>query len=1374
MTKIRNIIQINSGYTSYVNLYEDYYDIAKNRGRMERYKPIAAHRQAFEKAAKALNPLDRRFYFLSGSYGTGKSHLLLMIANYFANPSDVPEIETFFKNYESSQRDVLLKPSEALQERSAASLKEARKSGRFLVALCRYDLNLDFEGAIIRALEEALEHDHSEILIDSHYREALRKINEWNKSSNKTHFMTDLESALNRLYPDWTINDLVEGLEHYNDQAFNTFKVCFKDVTSVDFIYTRDNLRDIISDFLKNPKFQEQYKGILILYDEFGAAIDAGLANYSTLLSFAEYCANSSLDRGGDVIFVGSGHKSFRNHGQVGDLNAEVLEARVTEIGLQTQGMEDLIAAVVHPKKESSPWINEVQPKSYKFTNFTVDCNRLQLFNWLPAPKIANNIIQNIYPMHPFATYALIRLASEAGSDNRSVFKFFAPEFDTGEAGWINVQPFSYPWFIENHEIVEQGKLSLYTADLLVEYFKESLKASNTKLTDRVKTAVVNYEVTLRELNNFWIRKSQEELFEERDELLSRILKIMLVNEIVSNQETTITNTSQNIEFALDQNSPDEKNLVENRLKLLCDNGVIYFDQDKGIYELIRGDRKDVRRLVEQFKSNPDNRPQNLLSSFLELSTLRADEVILEAKDYNATYNEDKRLRVVFATPIMLTQEQVINGQAFSFFAALDLDRQSYIGKGNGYEGVAVYVFCETENDINAAKIVATKNDQKRVVIAIPRHPISVFDAIFTMKALQSDWFRAQAQDFGPYENADLHRIQTEAKSILNDAKSAYFNNAKVHWFGIRGTELPARENRRDDVANRMMLELFGAKRNNFGNFDFNKSHINISSSVKAVLKEAVEILCDLSQPIRINWSWSDNRGGIRYLRKCFVDHQALHYLSSEGDNRFFSAEKDVSKFRSALPAYAQLLEDLAKLEGKGPVNFTQFIKVYFEEFGQGEIAVTLMLLLARRYYGDGLRFKREPNILSNIQITGIDDILGLVQRQSPAAVILFEPVSAEDQAYFAKITQLFTNQPAPAGKIYSVSEAYQAIINWWGGLPIIARSLDHYGKDEKLLAEALSQARTKDPFQFIKRDLPLLLGQVPGEVLTTGKLLHIEVYLKQFKSFAEAILAEIEEQVLVKISEIFQSSTHLDVDIQEAMSNWYSGLSSSQTDLTSPHHTNDSKPLVLHHSYANIRELLFEKLPKAYGFGEIQAWLSNYVEPYAQKIQAGKQYIEQMTTLPPAMVIYEQPVSQHGNQVSYKGKLVMHAESVDGDGIIYYTEDGSDPTLASNPQRKQLISGDTLTIIGNRKVKIVVADERGSYSAVKTIDAIDELNKYKITRLPQPHLPSSDETINFIFPISKETAEITLDSLISELKNAGIYTDEDLIKLFDHIIAKR
>lgn len=429
MTKVRDIVQINSGYTSYVDLYDDYYDLVKNRGRMERYKPIAAHRLVFEKIANALNPRDRRFYFLSGSYGTGKSHLLLMLANYFASPSDVPELEKFFQNYEAAQSEVLLKPGETLKERKAASLKEARKSGRYLVAFSRYSLNLDLQGAVLRAIEDALKKDETNILLDSHYREALRRIKDWETRRNESRFFGDLEMAISHAFSDWTINDLIDGLERFDEQALKAFKQCFRAVTDSEFTYNKDNLRDIISDFLRNPAFKATYKGIVILYDEFGDGIDKGLVDYSTLLDFAQYCASSTMEKGGTVLFVGTGHKGFRNHGKIGDLNAETLEARVNEIGLQTQGMEDIIAAIVQPRKDSQEWNQQVQAQAAKFTWFSGECNRLRLFNWLPAPKIKNNIIQNIYPMHPLATFALLKLASEAGSDNRSVFKFFAPEF---------------------------------------------------------------------------------------------------------------------------------------------------------------------------------------------------------------------------------------------------------------------------------------------------------------------------------------------------------------------------------------------------------------------------------------------------------------------------------------------------------------------------------------------------------------------------------------------------------------------------------------------------------------------------------------------------------------------------------------------------------------------------------------------------------------------------------------------------------------------------------------------------------------------------------------------------------------------------------
>jgi hypothetical protein len=588
---------------------------------------------------------------------------------------------------------------------------------------------------------------------------------------------------------------------------------------------------------------------------------------------------------------------------------------------------------------------------------------------------------------------------------------------------------------------------------------------------------------------------------------------------------------------------------------------VLYLDKD--VYELIPSGRQDVDRLVNQYKANPDNHISNILLAFDEFVPLKRDEVFLEAKDYNATYSEDKRLKVLFTTPQALSEERTIDGFSHPFFASLEEERLSISNRSLGYEGVAVYVFCENENDIETARKWASKNDQERVVVAIPRNPTSVYEAELTLKALESDWFKKQAQDFSPFEKSQEKTIRDDANKVLSQVRSNYFSNSKVYWFGKSGGEIGVQETKRHDVANQLIQKLYENKRNTFGHNEFNKSHIRLSGNTLSVFKEAGDILCDLTQPIRVNWSWPDNRGGTKYLRKCFIEQQVLKIFTIEGDYRYLEPEKDIDKFRSAMPAYAHLLESIYALEANGEMNFNRFIKPYFDEFGQGEIAITLMMLLARRFFGDSVRFKREPNVLTNIPFTNTQDMLDLVQEKYPSAVILFEPVSDEDKSYFSKIVKLFSPSKLPAGNVYTISEAFQTAVAWWEEMPLINRSTAFYSEKHRPLAELFNQSKTKDPFVFVKYDLLERVGFEHNEVLTSDKIEHIVSYLKEFKVAAESVQKDIEGQILARVAEIFNMSSTLDVDLQEAFKNWYHSLSISQKDLLASYHNNDSKPLI-------------------------------------------------------------------------------------------------------------------------------------------------------------------------------------------------------------------
>ena len=1375
MSKIREVIKINSGYTSYVDLSSDffYFNEKLNFGRMERYMPIKAHRLAFEKIANALNPKDRRFYFLSGSYGTGKSHLCLMLGNYFAKQSNSLEMETFFKNYEISQKEVLLRPGEVLSEKPAIQLKANRKEGEFLVAICRYDLSLEFEGTILRAIEEAIEMKSISIELDTQYKEALRRIEGWEVKKSEKRFFNDFKTELEISHAGYSLASLDQDLKDTKESALNVFKQIYKVVTDTDFTFSKDNLQDILKDILTNENFKKNYKGIAIIYDEFGYALDANLVNLNRLHAFAQFCANSGLNHL-PVIFVGTGHKSFRNHGQVGDMvHYNTLKDRVNEIALQTEGMEDLISAIIYQKKDTSVWRNEVVPYSDNFSRLPVECKRLGIFNWLPAPKLKKNIIENIYPMHPLATYALLQMARDLGSDNRSVSKFFSPEFDEMEEGkWVNIQDHSYPWFIENNKIILNGQLKLYTTDLLVEYFKDSIESSNNNIVNRIRSAIADYQATLRSINSYIQTENKSKLFTEVDEFMYRILKVMLVNAVVSNEKIPIINTPDNIFFALDAVVQSDKNHIINRLDLLCNAGILYKNENK-VYEFKRSDVKDVKRMVKEYAANSQNHPTDALEKFLKFVPWGSDEQFLEAKDYNTTYNEDKRLKTEFVSVSALEQIFQVEGRNLNLFEKVDFNR-TMLGYGkDSYEGTALYVFCETKNAIEQAKKLIHKNNQDRVIIGIPKEPLEVSDDILTLMAVDYIQESKEIEGFGPHENVQMNEIRKAAKNNLERAKNNYFSNTNINWFWKEGKSLVLNDAKRYDPANKVMDKVFNEKRNTFQHTDFNKAHIKNEGIIRRIMGEAGNLLLDFTQNVCVDWTSPDNRGDKKYLRRCFVDNQVVRQVLIEGDKRYFDIEKNIKKFKNKLPAYDKILSDLDDLKGKGPKSCKRFFQTYFEEWGQSEIAITLMLLLARRFYGDSLRFKREEGALTDINIDNTEVAIELVTGKVPNAVLIFEEISKEEKDYFNLICQIFNKDGIKAGRVYGIDNAYKAIVSWWKSLPVISRSEEFFTDEYKPYVNTLNKAETKNPFIFVKYDILFLFNILKGEKITKDKLKAIKQKIEEFKKNASEVLGNKEKRLLAKIAELFNAKGILDIDIQDAIHDWYNDLDSYQKDPYSKFFNNESKIIIMRiNQLSNIRELLFKIYPESFGFGCVSDWARDSEIEYLTCLEKGKHHIEKnKSPVGDVSVEYENALKENGDTVRYKEILTIRITPQKKEDFIYYTDNGSDPS-DENSERKRYQLEEPLVIKGdNRIIRFVVCDKDGSYGKINKINVIDDTYPNQIKIPAQGTL--GDTTVNFVFPKDKEGVRSTMLSLFREIQKAKIISSEEFKILVKELLEK-
>jgi len=1372
MTKLKEILRIDSGYASYVNLQTEYFDEGMRRDRMERYRPITSHRLAFEKIANAINPLDKRFYFLSGSYGTGKSHLCLMLASYFAHQSDLSEMKVFFKNYEDAQNNVKKKPGEMLKDVTheqypASNLQARRNEGRYLVAICDFNRNLEFEGTILTAIEEAFAIEDKEIKLNSYYSQAIDKLESISGKPIEQFFL----KALQNDFSDWSIEKLINGLKEFSEPALSVFKNCFKTATTVDFTPDKANLNKIIEDITKSPEFMAKYKGIVILYDEFGYALDGKKVDLDRLHGFAEFCAGSAMTHL-PVIFVGTGHKTFPNHGDVGDsIHYSTLQARVNEIALQTQGMEDIIGAIVHPLKETDIWLDEVERNNQIFSQFTVDCQRLNLFTWLPSPVLKQNIIENIFPMHPLATYALLEMAKEVGSDNRSVFKFFSPEFSTGDEIFENADEYSFPWYVGRTDILTGSKINLYTADLLVDYFirQGSSGIESKKLTGKSKSAIANYDSTRRELLRYQQKDAKDKLFEEADATMHRMLKVMLIFDIISNDENQILSKHENICFALNAYSDTDKEAIKSRLDSLTKAGIIYRNPSQ-YYEFRRTDAVDIMSLLDDYKSDPENQPKDILDVFRNEIWSKNQFDFLEAKDYNLTYSEDKRLRVVALSFSELQQSKDFQGASLETFDYYEEIRKNIPFGKDFYEGTAIYVYCENLDQIERSRSLIRNNKQDRVFIGIPKNPLIFKEHIWNFLFVKQLKASKDYASFSTFELGELNKLETNTLSILNNLGENYFASNNITWYNKEGESIPTAKNKVYDIANVASKLLYKSTRNTAAHTDFNKSHITVSGGItQKIVAEACDLLSDQTKPVAIDTTWADNRGGAKYLKKLFVDKWVLIQTGSEGVIRYYQIASDVEKFKNTFPGYVWLIERLNNLEVEKPESFTELVKPLYDVYGLGEIAVTFFVMLARRHFSDSLTFRKEEHAISDIDFSNSLDIIDLVTRKYPRAIVISHSVSPEDKLYFQEMFSVF-GKSREAGKEYGINDVFAAIKEWWLSQPIFVKTIDNHGELEKQFVSLFNKIDTLGVFGFIKAELPALLDIDKDEKLTDKKRTKLITGIKRFKEICNDLLSERQKDILSKLRDVFGALGDTDEHIKDAIEIWYNSLDSKQKDSYSNFQTNETKGLIkVGTSLSNITQFIFGTLPEHYGFGILTDWNGNHEIAYIDKIISAKKLIDnnKVKVEAPLCIFKGGLVDEKNKKVEYSSNLDFDIEPPSGARFVFITDDGSDPT-SEKSGRKKISAKESITLIGNRKVRMVAEDFDGNYGEIITWDTYDTTQKVKITGNPDV---LGDIKVNFLFPKTKAELKVSLTSYLAMVEKQKIASKSEIKKILEDLL---
>ncbi len=309
-------------------------------------------------------------------------------------------------------------------------------------------------------------------------------------------------------------------------------------------------------------------------------------------------------------------------------------------------------------------------------------------YHELDAAWCQEYALEGCYPLHPAATFLLPRLAMRLASPEKTALSFFQDP----NAGGLQ-------YFLNNFAIEQpNGRLSLYTVDLLYSYFEKQLRAD-----PRMEQAFAELEKALAVSSNIPMAR--------------RLLRTVWLLQ-VGGQER-INTSPEHVVWALHLGDREQP-LAAKSLRALVDQKVLAFRERRFWFDfslerpslegLLRQNRRKIELEVDLL---------GLLESQVSSSPLRLTEI-------NRTYVTDRFVKTRFVLPDQLDQ---LVAQA----------RTKEPGPG-AYQGDLLLAYVVAQNPPERDQVaIQCQNElaHPRLVVGLPSQPINYVAMAHDIEALR-------------------------------------------------------------------------------------------------------------------------------------------------------------------------------------------------------------------------------------------------------------------------------------------------------------------------------------------------------------------------------------------------------------------------------------------------------------------------------------------------------------------------------------------------------------------------------------------------------------------------------------------------------------
>ncbi len=728
--KMRELVEVQGGFKPSVQLPGDFFDEQLNRHFVESYIPTQEILDIFMSLRDSLQPnSEQRASSFVGTYGTGKSDLMLMIANYVTRSSDDPLLAPFFERLRH------------LNHAQAEAIYKARLGkSPFLLVLLQADTAVTFSSFVLTGLADSLKAQSLEnLLTNTYYQAALKQIEEWKVGYPET--IKRLSEVLENDYGR-TLNQLKSDLKSSRgDSALQVFRPAAQKASGTPFQPTAviERPSEAFADVAKKVVANGEYSGIFVIADEFTHLLQklgesSTAADSKSIDNLAEAAVRSRENQLHFYVVSLQSFASAQGSTQVAQAALERSGGRFSQHELRSLNTEELISASIAKLISTERLFDNAEKQRDDLLTLAMRLWGSRITGKTDREWVQKTIVQGCFPLHPLATYCLSRLNAVLAQNERTMFSFI----------WDAERGLNH-FIQEANGDASNGWISLLSLDKLFGYFESNL---TEKRPDLLKA----YQDASQTLSAQQIETGIE----------GRLLRALVMLDVASG-DANLRADRELLRHALSL-STSKMSEVAAALSQLEQVGIAYPSQS-GHYQLVKPGRANPLELRSQIdrKAQGDNRQPPIIL----LNSLHKPNDV-EAQDYNKERKSARHLITRFVSPAELSSS-----------ASLTQSLQEN-------DGLLWYVVAASESELEQARSTALQltRQHDQLVVAVPRNPTDLIVRFQRKRALE------ELRESENYKTSDYQELLIDSGLVGKDYLTAFqqalqlFEQpSKLEWF---------------------------------------------------------------------------------------------------------------------------------------------------------------------------------------------------------------------------------------------------------------------------------------------------------------------------------------------------------------------------------------------------------------------------------------------------------------------------------------------------------------------------------------------------------------------------------------------------------------